>query len=696
MKSRQNSKEKTSHSGRSLATRTRAFGLGLAWFGFGTALLALVGGWLLGVRFFVRIFDAYPAMVPETALCVLIGSLGVALSYVFGYRWIKLICGAAIIVIVAIANFSHPFQTLIGTEDGMSIATALAILLLAATLISRSIPGDRSWWIAATFATIGLSLVTVPVMGYIFNAGALFSSPLYTEMALHTSVSLMALFLSLQMIEPDRGWMGVLTAPEHGSEMARKILPIIVLGPVVLTAFALFATRQQLVSADLRAAMLSYAMIFTTVAAAIYFAHLTNISERRAQQVDNKLRESEKARQATELAVVRSQKVEALGKLVGGVAHDFNNTLTVILGNLSLIQEDDDDENRRAIYVKEAITASNHAAQLTRQLLAYGRKSRLEPVHTTLDDLIQTTLSMFRRVCPANIVVSATLSAPDAVVRLDVANMQQALLNILINARDAQPDGGAIHVGLRVDDLSRETVIGFNEGERLPDGLYATVSVTDNGPGMPPETLARAAEPFFTTKGMDQGSGLGLSVVAGFCRQSGGGLKLSSTPGSGVQVLMAFPVVHVEAKGVPARDHISRSDGLKTGDILIVDDELQVTRVLARQLEFDGHRVRIAVNAERALAILAAEPLPDLVLSDLAMPGRMQGIALAQAILGSYPSIRVILMSGGDAARHHETRVTACNVPFLQKPLDREQLRALVQSALTEADHAALAERSGG
>ncbi|SNR51263.1 ATP-binding protein [Puniceibacterium sediminis] len=440
-----------------------------------------------------------------------------------------------------------------------------------------------------------------------------------------------------------------------------------------------------------RAAMLIFAMIFTTESAAIYFAHLTNMSERRAQRADNMLRESERSRQATELAVIRAQKVEALGNLVGGVAHDFNNTLTVILGNLELIEEDED-ENQCAIYVKEAIIASNHAAQLTRQLLAYGRKSRLEPLPSVLDDLIETTLSMFRRVSPANISVSTALSAPHATVLVDVANMQQALLNILINARDAQPEGGAIHIHSEVGQLSHETVVGFNDGERLPDGLYVTIAVCDKGPGMPPETLARAAEPFFTTKDVGEGSGLGLSVVAGFCRQSGGGLKLSSQPGGGLKVMMAFPVIQVEPKSDTIPEPISRPDAFEGGDILIVDDELQVTRVLARQLEFDGHRVRVALNAEQALSILAGEQLPDLVLSDLVMPGEMQGNALAKVIAELYPSIRIILMSGYESGQGRGNLGLIRDVPFLQKPIDRTLLRATVQQALCQAGPSAPVE----
>ncbi len=665
-----------------IAMRFRKYGLWMALLCIAAVALTLVPGWVIGVPVLLQIFDGYPVMVPETALCLLVGGVGAALCHWSGYRTAKLLCGVAILLLVFVAHVIQPFSRISNRADAMSLATTLCNLLLAATLLARAMTGARFGMISTLCATLGLSVAAISVLGYIFSAEVLFLNEIYTEIALQTAISLVALFLSLLMTAPTVGWMSVLTAPERGSEMARKILPIVIIGPILLCSVALYAAMQDLVTADLRAAILTYMMICTTVSAAIYFAHLTNLSERRAYLSNALLRDSERARQATELAVVRTQKVEALGNLVGGVAHDFNNTLTVILGNLELIGEDED-ESQRAKYIREAISASNQAAQLTRQLLAYGRKSRLEPLPSRLDDLIETTLTMFRRICPANISLQTDLASPGAIIEVDVANMQQALLNILINARDAQPHGGWILISSQVEHLAKETVLGFSEGEALPDGSYVTVSVRDRGPGMPPDILARAAEPFFTTKDVGDGTGLGLSVVSGFCRQSGGGMTLSSELGQGLTVSMVFPLVSQPDQPAELTSQMRNREAAGGSDILVVDDEVQVTRILARQLQLDGHHVTIAKSAEQALLVLAADPLPDLVLSDLSMPGEMQGDALALTLLQNYPSVRIILMSGYQSDRTLRKSPAIRNLAFLQKPIDRIQLRAAVQEALS-------------
>ena len=675
----------TEDDSRRIADTIRRRGLFLAWLSIGIAALTLFPGWTFRIPALIRVMESYPAMVPETALAVLVGGIGTVLSYAYKHSLAKLGCGIVILALVVVANTLQPFRLQTDATDGTSLARTVSAFLLAATLLWRGAFGKRHRLVPVAFCTLGISVTAIPLMGYIFNAEALFINPFYTKMALLTSLSFTLLFLSLQMIHPREGWIGVLSAPERGSEMARRLLPFIVLGPILLCGLALYASRQDYVTPDLRAAVLTFAMIFTTTAASIYFANLTNQSERMAQRASALMQASEKARQEAEVSFLRAQKVAALGNLVGGVAHDFNNTLTVILGNLELM-EDDDDETQRPIYVREAIAASNHAAKLTQQLLAYGRKSRLEPTRNVLDDLIAPTMTMFRRVCPTNIVIEQDLGADGAVVELDVANFQQALLNILINARDCQPDGGRIHLATRTEELSQEVVVGFVEGETLREGSYVSVSVQDSGPGMPPETLARAAEPFFTTKEVGEGSGLGLSVVSGFCLQSQGGLILNNPPRQGLSVKMVFPLIARVGVAAARPRSEAQTGASASGDILIVDDEIQVRRVIERQLELDGYTVRVAADAEEAMAILAAGPLPGLVLSDLVMPGRMQGNDLARHIRETYPSVRVLLMSGYESARLRERAGPLGALPFLQKPIERSRLRSAVSAALSKRD----------
>ena len=663
-----------------LVRRFRLGGIVAAWASMAVAAAALLFGWTFGFPTFGRIVEGYPAMVPETALALLAGGTGTILSFASVSRVAIAVSGAVVLALVLLTNTAHPFATVPPPNDAMSVATSTSLLLLGAALMLDALAGAWGERWARIACTLGLCLTSIPLIGYLFNAHALFSNSFYTQMALQTTLSLMALFLALQLVHPEEGWLGVLSAPEQGSAMLRRLLPFIVLGPILLCGLALYASRQDMVTPDLRAAALTFGIIFSTSAAAIYFAKLTNQSERAVQEANRLMIASELARREAEVSVLRAQKVTALGNLVGGVAHDFNNTLAVILGNLELLEASDDRE-QWLTYVREATAASKSAANLTQQLLAYGRKTRLRPERAGLDTLVGPTLAMFRRVCPASIVIETDLAAPGETVEVDVANFQQALLNILINARDSQPGGGRIRVSTGSRVLAEDKVVAAGDTEALTGGPFAVVTVQDDGPGMSAEVLARATEPFFTTKDVGEGSGLGLSVVSGFCLQSGGGLILDTGAARGLVASMLFPVVDMAPEPAAAT---AAGETAPTGtvSILIVDDEVRVGTVIRRQLELDGHDVRVATDAAEALAILSDGPLPDLVLTDLIMPGPMQGAALAVHIRKTYPSIRVLLMSGYESARMRVEAGAPEDVIFLQKPIERSMLRAAVREAL--------------
>ncbi|WP_051539356.1 response regulator [Sulfitobacter sp. 20_GPM-1509m] len=651
----------------------------LAVFAGALALLNLILGWGFGLDFFLRVWSEYPAMVPGTAISLLFGSLGLIALHKRSNPWLVRLF-SVVIASDVIANYRLPiFQVM---PDGMSVATAMACLLVAVCLWSRTVRG-LSTLARLLPKTVGLSITMVPIIGYLYNSEALFANPVYTLMALHTAIGFTSLFVAFLINDAEVGWMRILAAPELGSQMLRKLLPFLVLVPVGLTGLALIASNLNYVSADLRASVLAYTMILMLVIAGFYFAHVINKTEQRAAQAEKLQRESDRARQVAEVALERGQKIEALGKLVGGVAHDFNNTLSVVLGNLQLLQADPD-KSAHPVYLTEAVEAVQNAAELTRQLLAYGRKSRLEPVPTNLDDLVRKTLNMFQRLCPANITVSTRLTANDLIVELDPVNFQQALLNILINARDAQPQGGKIVISTDAQEMGREQVAGFGGAEQLLSGTFVSVSVVDAGPGMAAQELSRATEPFFTTKPVGEGTGLGLSVASGFCRQSGGGLTLISEPGHGLTARMFFPLspsspnVATETKQQPTEVKPSAHR------ILLVDDDEKVTRVMARQLQLDGNEVEVALSAAEALEIMSTGPAPDLVITDMVMPGAMQGHALAKEIRARFPGTHVVLMSGYDSIRQRQTDGTEWNEPFLQKPINWILLREVAASVLSQ------------
>ena len=527
-------------------TATRRFGTVLSAVVIVCAFVVLVLGWGFEVDAARRIMPQYPAMVPATALTLVAGSLGTLALHRRRPPWQPVTAAVTLFVIVVLEQVASLTPGTKTESDGMSLASIASALLLGASLMLRT----RSRVTAAVVVdTLGLVVTTVPLIGYLFGSATLYGNPLYTQMALHTALCHAILFVALLLASPRRGWIAVLLGDEPGSVMARRVVPVAIVIPLILSLIASMAVKNNLMTVEFRLAVLTFLIIASTVVAVLGFANLTNRAERRNAMAQAAYLNSERRRQEVELAAARSEKVTALGKLVGGVAHDFNNTLNVILGNLELLREDPDRKAHEE-YVADAIAASHRAAALTRQLLAYGRKSRLDPVRITVAAEIDGALSMFRRVCPSNIALHKDFGEGTDRVRLDPDAFQQAILNVLINARDALPQGGTIHIATRTERLDGAAGAGYRDDESLPAGAYVTVRFADDGIGMSPEIAARATEPFFTTKKIGEGTGLGLSSVAGFCLQSGGGLRIDSTEGVGTTITMAFPV----CREAPATD----------------------------------------------------------------------------------------------------------------------------------------------
>ena len=509
---------------------SRRIGLGLSFLCVAIGLATLILGWLFDLDVFKRIQPGYPAMVPETALCVIAGGVAIHGRLARKLRIVPALLAGFIwlIVLVGLSRVFHPLAMGNGaTRDAMSLATAGASLTLATGLLAMCLPNAFGRHTITLLGTLGITISAVPMLGYLFNADALFATTIYTEMALHTAITLFLLNLALLLAQPNKGWVRTILADQIGGEMIRHLIPVIVTGPITFTMTALIASRHDIFNPDMRAAILTYIMIAATFAAAVIFARQSNAGQIEADAVRRKLREIERAHKEQQIATLRSQHAEGLGKLVGGVAHDFNNTLAVIMGNLQLFDEDPDDDKHKE-YLQAAINAARQGADLTSQLLAYGRKSMLNPVEARSEDLIDSAMRMFSRLRPANLALSVEIRERNAIVHVDGTGFQQALLNLLINARDAQPHGGSIHVETCVTDLDREDFLDKFPQSDLMSGRYVAIKVKDTGPGLKPEEIARVTEPFYTTKKFGDGSGLGLSVVEGFCRQSGGDLTQPS------------------------------------------------------------------------------------------------------------------------------------------------------------------------
>ena len=372
-----------------------------------------------------------------------------------------------------------------------------------------------------------------------------------------------------------------------------------------------------------------------------------------------------------------SQKMEALGRLAGGVAHDFNNLLTVItgFGGLTLAALAEDDPNRENIV--EITQAAESAASLTRQLLAFSRRTMIEPVVLDLNGVVGDMETMLRRLIGEDVQLTTALAPALRPMRGDIGLVSQVLMNLAVNARDAMPDGGRLTIATRNVDLD-DAYVEAHPGAR--PGAYVSLVVSDTGTGMSPEIQARAFEPFFTTKGVGRGSGLGLAVVHGIVEQSAAHLELASEVGAGTTFTIHFPAVE-EPTPVRAAAAPTQTPG-GSEVILLVEDEDGVRKLARMILERSGYTVIEAASGEDAVARLARHAGPlDLLVTDVVMPG-LDGGAVADAVKRRFPSAKVLYLSGytSDAVvrhgiQHHE-------VAFLQKPFSAASLAARVRDVL--------------
>lgn len=395
---------------------------------------------------------------------------------------------------------------------------------------------------------------------------------------------------------------------------------------------------------------------------------------RRTAQLENanaNLRRANEEMMRMQAALAQAQKMEAIGQLTGGLAHDFNNLLTVIIGNLAALQDHRPNDGEVHEFVEPALQSARRGVQLIKRLLTFSRKQPLEPEAVDLGRLIASMSKLVRRTLPESIAVSTDLSAASVHVLADPGQLESALLNFALNARDAMPEGGQLHLAARPVDLREEARL-FD----VAPGAYAMIEVTDNGSGMDAATLARVYEPFFTTKRFGLGSGLGLSMAYGFVQQSGGGLSIRSQPGEGTSVVMVLPLTSAEPDIAPILDEAPLAHGGEL--VLLVEDEPNVRRVVRQQLIDLGYPVIEAENGVQALEMIAQIPDIAIVVSDVIMPGGISGRQLAEQVMAEQPYMLIILMSGyTDEAEE----LAADRLPLLTKPFVRKDLARALQAA---------------
>ncbi|MBZ9719643.1 PAS domain S-box protein [Mesorhizobium sp. AD1-1] len=389
------------------------------------------------------------------------------------------------------------------------------------------------------------------------------------------------------------------------------------------------------------------------------FAKVTHdITERKKAQ--------ESLDQARE-ALFHSQKMDAIGKLTGGVAHDFNNLLMAILGSLELLRKRLPDDPQLLRLLDNAVLGARRGASLTQRMLAFARRQQLNPKPVDLIGLIQGMRELLERSLGSRAIIETKFPLSLDHVMIDESQIELALLNLCVNARDAMPGGGTIVISTRMEQ------VGESNGAGLAPGHYVCLSVADSGEGMDEETLARATEPFFTTKGVGKGTGLGLSMVHGMTEQMGGCLVLKSSKGTGTTAELWLPIA-------TASSEVARGPDVLTEEvieavslrILAVDDDALVLLNTAAMLEDLGHTVAEAHSAAAALALLEEHRF-DLVITDHAMP-KMTGLQLSNAIKDKWPNVPVIVATG-----YAELPGTP-EIKILSKPFTEEELASAITS----------------
>ena len=371
--------------------------------------------------------------------------------------------------------------------------------------------------------------------------------------------------------------------------------------------------------------------------------------------------------------LLQAHKLEAVGRLAGGVAHDFNNLLTTILGYSELLLRSRPDDAELQEDVGEIRKASERAASLTRQLLAFSRKQVIEARVLDLNALVAESTRMLRRLIGEDVELSTLLAPGLPSVRADPVQIEQVIVNLAVNARDAMPGGGKLAIETRV----RRVEDGEARGGDLPSGDFVVLRVADTGLGMDPEIRERIFEPFFTTKEKGKGTGLGLSTAYGIVKQSGGDIRVTSARHAGSTFEILLPAVREKAVEEPAPAERRGAAPLRA-TVLLAEDEDGLRALNGRVLEARGYRVLAAPNAAEAVALAERQPEPpDLLVTDVVMPG-VSGRELARRLRDRYPGIRILYVSG-----YAEDAPVESDASFLQKPFTPEVLGERVAEILS-------------
>ncbi|MCP1561154.1 UNVERIFIED_ORG: signal transduction histidine kinase/ActR/RegA family two-component response regulator [Methylobacterium sp. SuP10 SLI 274] len=635
------------------------------------ASLTVLAGWWFDVPALRRILPGQPPMVVLTAIGVLLLGLSllVATLTALSRSWRSF--GQCLAGLAAAVGIGGLFQHLLpGTyrlddqaqrllfgplkpSSGMALASAAGILGSAMGLLLQDLENRWLRRLGGLAAVFGFVVAAVGLLGYGYGLGVLHQSGPFSRMALVTAITLGILSAGIILSRPSRPWVAAVLGGGDAATLTRHLLPSVVLAPLILGWLVLQGFRAGYIEAETGMAVLVILLVLWLAGLTIRLAHSIDrraATERKLRDTLQDMNEAlerrvaERTRELTAAqdALVQSQKMEAIGQLTGGGAHDFNNLLTIIRSSVEFLRRPDLPEERRRRYMDAVSDTVTRAAKLTGQLLAFARRQALRPEVFDAGARIRAIAEMLDSLTGARVRIVTHLPSDPCYVRADASQFETALVNLAVNARDAMEGEGALTIRLACGRAM--PAIRGHAGSATP---FVSVEVTDTGSGIAREHLTQVFEPFFTTKEVGKGTGIGLSQVIGFTKQSGGDVDVTSVVGRGTTFTLYLPQADAEGNGTMG-DPEPEGPAIEMADkcVLVVEDNVEVGRFCAQILHDLGYGTVLAQSGEAALAEIEAVPFRfDAVFSDVVMPG-MGGIELAKRLRELHPELPVILTTG--------------------------------------------------
>lgn len=690
---------------------------------------SVLAGWRLRNEFLKSVFPGLVAMNPATAVAfILAGCALVTLNMpsvqgpaARGRRFAQ--ACALIVVVMACLRlagylcgwdigmdrwlFASALESsATGVPNRMAPNTAANFLLVGCSLLLIGTGQARLLLPAQLLAAVAAGVALLALLGYAYGARQLYGIALFIPMAVNTAFTFLLVATGLLCVGPDGGAMRLFTGASAAGQTARRLLPVAVAAPAAIGWLRLRGQAAGFYGTEVGTSLMATAIVLAFTAVIYWNARLLHrmeldrdeaaealrkayedlelrVRERTAElaRANEGLRREMGEKAQLQAQLIQSQKMEAVGRLAGGVAHDFNNILTAIEGYSHFLLGSLAPDDQRREDVEEIKKAGERASSLTRQLLAFSRQQVLQPKVLDCNALVADLEKMLRRIIGEDVEL-ATIPAPaPGLIKADPGQIEQVIMNLVVNAKDAMPKGGKIAIETANVEIGEDYA---RMHLQVRAGSYVMLSVSDSGTGMDSNTLSHLFEPFFTTKEQGKGTGLGLATVYGIVKQSGGGIYVYSEPGHGAVFRVYFPRVPDASALEGARPVLARPSG-GSETILVVEDDEAVRKFIQRALRERGYTVLTAQDPAQAVLLCERHESPiHMLLTDVIMP-QMHGPELAERLARLHPESKVVYMSGYTDSTVVHRDLVGRGASFLQKPLGPELLARKVRAVLDGA-----------